>query len=52
MERDAAGEVQGEVRQQAAEEPGDETTDREELETALMDADESKEGERIGDETE
>ncbi|MEY2567963.1 MAG: hypothetical protein QOE35_2492 [Actinomycetota bacterium] len=52
MERDPEGEVQDEVRRQADDEAGDGTTDREELETALMDAGESEEGERIGDETE
>lgn len=49
MDRDPDDEVQAEVKQQAAEEPTDETTDREELETALMDAGESDEGEQIGD---
>jgi hypothetical protein len=50
MERDPEDEVQDEVRRQAAEEPGDETTAREAVETALMDAGESEEGEHIGDE--
>ncbi|MEY2475840.1 MAG: hypothetical protein QOG87_1155 [Actinomycetota bacterium] len=51
MDRDPDAEVQAEVREQAAEEPSDETTNREELETALMDEGESEEGENIGDET-
>jgi hypothetical protein len=44
-------EVQDEVERQAADEPHDETTDREALETALIDAGQSDEGEHIGDET-
>jgi hypothetical protein len=50
MEREPDDEVQAEVRRQAAEEPEDDTTDREAMETALMDAGESDEGEQIGDE--
>ena len=50
MDRDPDAEVQHEVKEQAAAEPSDETTNREELETALMDEGESKEGEHIGDE--
>ncbi|MDQ1373853.1 MAG: hypothetical protein QOJ09_1191 [Actinomycetota bacterium] len=42
--------MQAEVRRQGAEEPDDDTTDREAMETALMDAGESDEGEQIGDE--
>lgn len=49
MERDPEAEVQDEVRRQAVEEPDDTTTDREELETALMDAGQSEEGADIGD---
>jgi hypothetical protein len=50
MDRDPDAEVQAEVREQAVEEPSDETTNREELETALMDDGASEEGEHIGDE--
>lgn len=50
MDRDPDAEVQHEVEAQAAAEPSDETTNREELETALMDAGESEVGEQIGDE--
>lgn len=43
---------QGETERQAAEEPVDDTTAREALETELMDDDESEAGEHIGDQIE